>query len=78
MGAGFLVAAQWTLEPWLYIIGFYFVYGTDRHQENNGTLVALNLKWLYSLVKTLNNIICGVIDGKKALDYPEWADVRSI
>ena len=30
---------------------------------------------VYSLGKTLNNIICGVIDGKKALDYPEWADV---
>ena len=25
MGAGFLVAAQWTLEPWLYIIGFICV-----------------------------------------------------
>ena len=25
MGAGFLVAAQWTIEPTLYIVGFIFV-----------------------------------------------------
>ena len=35
MGAGFLVAAQWTLEPWLYIIGFICVW-YRQDQENNG------------------------------------------
>ena len=25
MGAGFLVAAQWTIEPKLYILGFIFI-----------------------------------------------------
>ena len=43
MGAGFLVAAQWTVEPCLYIAGFCCVYGSGYRQENNGTLVALNL-----------------------------------
>ena len=25
MGSGFLIAAQWTIEPYLYVIGFIFV-----------------------------------------------------
>ena len=25
MGSGFLIAAQWTIEPYLYVIGFCFV-----------------------------------------------------
>jgi hypothetical protein len=42
MGAGFLVAAQWTLEPMLYIVGFIcvMIQTGSRKQWN---LVALNL-----------------------------------
>ena len=52
MGAGFLVAAQWTLEPWLYIIGFIcvMVQTGSRKQWN---LVALNLNGLFAWVKHL-------------------------
>ena len=25
MGSGFLIAAQWTIDPYLYVIGFCFV-----------------------------------------------------
>ena len=66
MGAGFLVAAQWTLEPMLYIAGFVvcMVQVATRKQWN---LVALNLKWFIAWFKHLITIICGVIDGKKAL-----------
>jgi hypothetical protein len=41
MGAGFLVAAQWTIEPILYIIGFIcvMIQTASRKQWN---LVALN------------------------------------
>ena len=50
MGAGFLVAAQWTLEPWLYIIGFIcvMVQTGSRKQWN---LVALNLNGLIAWIK---------------------------
>jgi len=52
MGAGFLVAAQWTLEPWLYIIGFIcvMIQTGSRKQWN---LVALNLNGLFAWVKHL-------------------------
>jgi hypothetical protein len=52
MGAGFLVAAQWTLEPWLYIIGFIcvMVQTGSRKQWN---LVALNLNGLFAWIKHL-------------------------
>ena len=45
MGAGFLVAAQWTIEPKLYIIGFIcvIIQVSSRKQWN---LVALNLNGL--------------------------------
>lgn len=51
-GAGFLVAAQWTLEPWLYIIGFIcvMVQTGSRKQWN---LVALNLNGLIAWIKHL-------------------------
>ncbi len=52
MGAGFLIAAQWTLEPVLYILGFVCVMiqtGT-RKQWN---LVALNLNGLVAWIKHL-------------------------
>ena len=52
MGAGFLVAAQWTLEPRLYIIGFIcvMIQTGSRKQWN---LVALNLNGLFAWVKHL-------------------------
>ena len=52
MGSGFLVAAQWTLEPWLYIIGFIcvMIQTGSRKQWN---LVALNLNGLFAWVKHL-------------------------
>jgi hypothetical protein len=45
MGSGFLIAAQWTIEPHLYVIGFILVVvqTSSRKQWN---LVALNLNGL--------------------------------
>ena len=56
MGAGFLIAAQWTLEPKLYIIGFIcvMIQTSSRKQWN---LVALNfnglLAWITHLIKNI-------------------------
>ena len=52
MGAGFLVAAQWTIEHKLYIIGFIcvMVQTAARKQWN---LVALNLNGLFAWTKHL-------------------------
>jgi len=56
MGAGFLIAAQWTLEPMLYILGFIcvVVQTSSRKQWN---LVALNinglLAWFTHLIKNI-------------------------
>ena len=49
MGSGFLIAAQWTIEPTLYIIGFIFVMvqTSSRKQWN---LVILNLNGLIAWV----------------------------
>ncbi len=53
MGSGFLIAAQWTIEPKLYIIGFILVViqTSSRKQWN---LVALNINgliaWLIHLI----------------------------
>ena len=53
-GAGFLVAAQWTIEPMLYIAGFccVLVQVATRKQWN---LVALNINgliaWINHLIK---------------------------
>jgi len=45
MGAGFLIAAQWTIEPILYVMGFtcVIIQVMSRKQWN---LVALNLNGL--------------------------------
>tara|TARA_R100001510_G_C7544232_1_gene130509 strand:- start:233 stop:496 length:264 start_codon:yes stop_codon:yes gene_type:complete len=45
MGAGFLIAAQWTIEPLFYVLGFscVIVQVASRKQWN---LVALNLNGL--------------------------------
>ncbi len=54
MGAGFLIAAQWTIEPILYVLGFccVMVQVASRKQWN---LVVLNLNglaaWLTHLIK---------------------------
>tara|TARA_R110002020_G_scaffold82096_1_gene203279 strand:- start:495 stop:746 length:252 start_codon:yes stop_codon:yes gene_type:complete len=54
MGAGFLVAAQWTIEPALYIVGFIcvMIQTASRKQWN---LVALNINgliaWITHLIK---------------------------
>ena len=52
MGSGFLIAAQWTLEPKLYILGFIavMVQTSSRKQWN---LVALNLNGLIAWVTHL-------------------------
>ena len=52
MGAGFLIAAQWTLEPMLYIVGFLcvMIQTGSRKQWN---LVALNLNGLFAWIKHL-------------------------
>ena len=54
MGAGFLIAAQWTLEPKLYILGFIcvMVQTASRKQWN---LVALNLNGLTAWINHLIN-----------------------
>lgn len=52
MGSGFLIAAQWTLEPKLYILGFIavMVQTSSRKQWN---LVALNLNGLIAWITHL-------------------------
>jgi len=52
MGAGFLVAAQWTVEPMLYIAGFccVLVQVSSRKQWN---LVALNINGLIAWINHL-------------------------
>ena len=52
MGAGFLVAAQWTVEPLLYIAGFccVLIQVASRKQWN---LVALNINGLIAWIKHL-------------------------
>jgi len=50
MGAGFVMAGQWTLEPILFIIGFIcvIIQVSSRKQWN---LVALNLNGLIAWTK---------------------------
>ena len=54
MGAGFIIAGQWTLEPLLFITGFIcvIVQVSYRKQWN---LVALNLNGLVAWIKHLIN-----------------------
>ena len=49
MGSGFLIAAQWTIEPKFYIIGFILVViqTSSRKQWN---LVALNINGLIASI----------------------------
>jgi hypothetical protein len=52
MGAGFLIAAQWTIEPVLYILGFLcvIIQTSSRKQWN---LVALNVNGVIAWLKHL-------------------------
>ena len=52
MGSGFLIAAQWTIDPYLYVIGFCFVIvqTSSRKQWN---LVALNINGLIAWITHL-------------------------
>ena len=50
MGAGFLVAAQWTIEPALYIVGFICV-GVQTASRKQWNLVALNINGLIAWLK---------------------------
>ena len=56
MGAGFLIAGQWTLHPGLFILGFICVViqTSSRKQWN---LVALNINgliaWTVHLIRTM-------------------------
>tara|TARA_Y100000996_G_C22548111_1_gene652649 strand:+ start:694 stop:1044 length:351 start_codon:yes stop_codon:yes gene_type:complete len=54
MGAGFLIAAQWTVEPKLYILGFIcvMIQTASRKQWN---LVVLNINGLTAWIKHLIN-----------------------
>tara|TARA_R110000851_G_scaffold8678_1_gene33380 strand:+ start:1572 stop:1847 length:276 start_codon:yes stop_codon:yes gene_type:complete len=54
MGSGFLIAAQWTIEPYLYVIGFIFIIiqTSSRKQWN---LVALNINGLIAWITHLLN-----------------------
>jgi len=54
MGAGFLIAAQWTVDPRLYVIGFVcvMVQTASRKQWN---LVGLNINGLIAWTKHLIN-----------------------
>ena len=53
MGAGFLVAAQWTIDPALYIAGFICV-GVQTASRKQWNLVALNVNGLIAWDHTLN------------------------
>jgi|TARA_R100000084_G_C4630139_1_gene137950 hypothetical protein len=52
MGAGFLVAGQWTLEPVLFIIGFICVIIQVGYRKQ-WNLVALNINGLVAWIKHL-------------------------
>tara|TARA_B100001093_G_scaffold341800_1_gene326604 strand:- start:17865 stop:18110 length:246 start_codon:yes stop_codon:yes gene_type:complete len=50
MGAGFLIAAQWTIEPTLYILGFTCVL-IQTTQKKQWNLAVLQLNGLFAWVK---------------------------
>ena len=61
MGAGFLIAGQWTLEPMLFIIGFMcvIVQTSSRKQWN---LVVLNLNGLVKIKSRSAYKCCTTVD----------------
>tara|TARA_B100000900_G_scaffold73986_1_gene58943 strand:+ start:1118 stop:1363 length:246 start_codon:yes stop_codon:yes gene_type:complete len=50
MGVGFLIAAQWTIQPALYILGFTCVL-VQTAQKKQWNLAALQLNGLFAWVK---------------------------
>jgi hypothetical protein len=54
MGSGFLIAAQWTIEPKLYIIGFILVM-IQTSSRKQWKLVALNMNGLIAWITHLTN-----------------------
>jgi hypothetical protein len=50
MGAGFLIAAQWTVEPVFYIIGFACVL-VQTAQKKQWNLAVLQLNGLFAWLK---------------------------
>mgnify|MGYP003627681533 FL=1 len=55
MGSGFLIAAQWTIEPYLYVIGFCFVIvQTSSRKQWNLVLLNINglIAWITHLLTT--------------------------
>lgn len=52
MGAGFLIAAQWTLEPILYIAGFCCV-AVQTSSRKQWNLVTLNINGLIAWIRHL-------------------------
>ena len=53
MGAGFLVAGQWTLSPWLFIVGFLCVMvQTAVRRQWNLVILQLNglIAWTVHLI----------------------------
>lgn len=52
MGSGFLIAAQWTIEPYLYIVGFLFVIVQVIYRKQ-WNLVVLNINGLIAWIKHL-------------------------
>lgn len=52
MGSGFLIAAQWTIEPALYVVGFVLVIIQVLYRKQ-WNLVALNVNGLIAWIKHL-------------------------
>lgn len=52
MGSGFLIAAQWTVEPALYVVGFVLVIVQVLYRKQ-WNLVALNVNGLIAWIKHL-------------------------
>ncbi len=56
MGAGLLIAGQWTLAPWLFIIGFTFVMiQTSVRRQWNLVILQLNglIAWTIHLINSI-------------------------
>ncbi|MDB4342864.1 hypothetical protein OAA23_00515 [bacterium] len=52
LGTGFLISAQWTLEPVLYILGFICV-AVQTSSRRQWNLVALNMNGLIAWIRHL-------------------------
>jgi len=52
MGSGFLIAAQWTIQPELYILGFICVVVQTSYRKQ-WNLVALNINGLIAWITHL-------------------------